>query len=156
MIGRVALSIALVACGGAPLARPKPVSERCAMVDAAFQLDQLKKFACGTAATRDHRILVEVDMAPPFTETCSSSVFAIYKREEPTNTDAVLQLGIGTPDHGQTWHFSAVFFDPPNSPDDEPPNPDGSFDDINYYCALGGGRLTKTNGVWRSWEDPNW
>ena len=154
---RVALMLAVVACGGAPMAPAiaahEKVSERCAMVEAAFQLDLLKKFACGHAATRDHRILVDVKMQPPFAETCSSNVFAIYKPDEPTNTNAVLDLSIGS--HDGKWYFTAEFFDPPNSPDDVE-TADGGFDTVNYYCFLAGGRLARTNGVWRSWDDPNW
>jgi hypothetical protein len=159
LIGRLVIpALAAVACGGAP-ALPSntshaSVSERCSMVEAAFQLDMLKKFACGTAATRDHRTLVEVDMAPPFTETCSSNAFAIYKPGEPANTDAVLRLSIGFRGGG-IWGFTAAYFDPPNSPNDAP-RADGGFDDVEYYCFLAGGRLARTNGVWRSWDDPNW
>lgn len=108
-IGWLVLSTA-VACGGAPVAPSisshGDAGDRCAMVDAAFQLDQLKRFASGTA-TRDHRILVDVDMSPRFTESCSSSVFAIYQPQEPINTDAVVRLTIGTRDQ-RTWRFSAV------------------------------------------------
>lgn len=128
------------------------VRDRCEMIEAAFRLDALRKFARGEAATRDHRILVDVDMEPRFArgESCTSRVFAIYRSGETTNTDAVLRLAIWSRD-AQTWEFGATYFDPPSSPDDH--TADGGFDDANYYCAFAGGRLARSGGGWRAWLD---
>ena len=126
------------------------VADRCEMIEAALRLDALRKFACGEAATRDHRILVDVDMKPRFEpdETCPSRVFAIYRAGEPTNTDAVLRIQIGSRDQ-RTWEFDAVYFDPPNSPDDH--LDEGGFDDANYYCIFDFGRLARSGAGWRAW-----
>jgi hypothetical protein len=154
------LALGLAACGATtnppPVANSSraPVDDRCEMIEAAFRLDAFRNFACGNAATKDHRILVDVEMVPRFkpTESCPSAVFAIYRNGEPTNTDAVLRMSLGSRD-GQTWEFAAVYFDPPNSPDDKP-SADGGWDEADYYCAFANGRLARTPEGWRAWVVP--
>jgi len=148
------LVVGLAASCGAngPHARePGSVADRCAMIEAAFRLDVFRSFACGTAATKDGRILVDVVPAFPRDASCSSRVFALYRDGGPTNTDAVLRMTIGSRD-GQTWDFGAVYFDPPNSPDDRSAG-DG-FDSANDYCAFGFGRLAWSGDGWRAWDEP--
>lgn len=117
------------------------------MVEAAFHVPEFRDFACGESASREGRTLVDVQMRPLFAadEDCPSRTFAIYREGEPTNTDAVVRLSIGQIDG--VWKFSAWFFDPPSSPDDQP-QPGGGFDDVNYYCGFDGGRLERTANGW--------
>lgn len=161
------LVVAVAAACGASDTRPTPlasrassardaslaVGDRCEMIEAAFRLDSFRRFACGDAATKDHRILVDVDMEPRFApgEKCTSGVFAIYRGGELTNTDAVLRITVWSHD-ARTWEFGATYFDPPNSPDDH--LSDGGFDDANYYCAFIGGRLARSGSGWRAWIAP--
>ena len=144
------LTLGVAASCGAARVQPAPIAaggaaDRCAMIEATFRLDAFRDFACGEAAARDGRILVDVAID----ELCSSRVFAIYRDGEPTNTNAVLRLSIGQRD-AQTWGFTATFFDPPSSPDDQP-TVDGSFDGVTYYCAFIGW-LARSNGGWRAFS----
>lgn len=121
------------------------------MVEAALGLPELRAFACGEAAHRGGRLLVDVEMTPRFArgDECASRRFAIYRAGEPTATDAVLRLSIAVRDGA--WVFDAEFFDPPNSPDDHPVG--GGFDDTMYYCHFIGGRLARSAEGWRAWVD---
>lgn len=119
------------------------------MIEAVFALQSFREFACGTAATQDGKTLVDVKTNPPFpgSSSCASSVFAIYRKDQPTNTNALLTLYIGASDNTQ-WRFTAQFIDPPNSPDDVP-TPGGGFDSSDYYCGFLG-KLERTKRGWRA------
>ena len=124
------------------------------MVEAAFGLPELRTFASAAGARRGRRLLVDVDIEPRFArgEDCASPKFAIYRKGEPTNTDAVLTLWFGARADG-TWELGAQFFDPPSSPDDGSASA-GGFDDVTYFEAFGGGRLVRRpDGTWRVWLD---
>ena len=92
-------------------------------------------------------------MKPPFaaTESCTSSVFEIYRQGQPTNTDAVLTVSIWSHDE-TTWAFSASYVDPPSSPNDRAGS---GFDDVNYYCGFIDGRLARSTTGWRAWIAPS-
>lgn len=124
---------------------------RCGIIEAAVQTAEVKKFACGEAATQDGRIIVNAHLEPPLTTRCASDHFETYRDGQPMNTDALLQLGFKE-DSSDTWAVRAWFLDPPNSPDDT--SSEDGFDDINYYCVLGGVRVTRTKDGWRGWYDP--
>lgn len=162
---RLAVAVGAAACATSPsrpsgsvsnasVDRPsvQPVAA-CAMVEAAFQLDAFRTFAGASATTSDGRILVDVDMMPVFPSgaECPSRVFALYRNDEPTNKDALLQLRIQPLDE-QTWSFVGAYIDPSGSPDDAASG-GGGFDTVDYYTVFGFGRLARSEHGWRAWSE---
>lgn len=115
-----------------------------------MQHDEIRGFACGEAATHEGRIIVDVEIAPPLRRACTSNLFELYRADLPMNTDALLQLSIGTRDE-LTWDVAATFVDPPSSPNDR--TSDGGFDVVSYYCHVIGVHVRRTPTGWLARDD---